>query len=550
MQGRLPFVASKPSSETSNPTLQKVGRGRSAEVFLDHDSRGQPIARKIFTGEFASKVVLYLLTGSANPYTWCEAAIRSACSRRQILSHLVGYWFGDRLRLPRLDGWRFNDEYRAFEIAAELIDGHHVPLRGPEEVHASDAVRELVEEVMKPLQRHLAAAGFDGLVWQAGRGNPVASSNFILEVGADGSPDQKAPRWVWIDLESGVPAMFALNPLATLGFYLPKSIRHRGWLFDDVDVEQLRRYLEQHRSDLEQAIGLPALADVDLAVNDLERHQRAWKSLPRHRRSIAYELSQGRISDQQAEHYASRPFAWYAWMVPIGVFRGARTLARKAWQGLVWLRKVRYLKVVRALWSFGTSQRYRAHVARRLVMARIRAWSDRRFLDRSMARCLRTQLRHDDVSSYVTDFGVHLAMKPFIKALQWFSLPPMLALGWIDVATAGFVLVAGGLIGRVAYTAGRFAQATFLRQRKPWLALGVSCLPVVGNAAYPVELLYDSTGRSGEVARFILYDSLASIGRALPVWGGADSLTEHWFNRQGDVAVHWLGKPVDQLSRS
>ena len=44
-----------------------------------------------------------------------------------------------------------------------------------------------------------------------------------------------------------------------------------------------------------------------------------------------------------------------------------------------------------------------------------------------------------------------------------------------------------------------------------------------------------------QLARFILYDVLASIGRAVPIWGGADSLTEHWANRLGDVVVRLLG---------
>ncbi|MCP3957192.1 MAG: hypothetical protein GY719_05010 [bacterium] len=556
---RLAAVTSGAAREAAEPALEKVGRGRSAEVYLGHDAGGRPIARKIFTGDLASTVVLYLLTGAPNPYTWCEPAIRSAWARRRILGHLVGYWFGDKVRLPRADSWCWNPEHRAYEIGAELIDGCHVPLRGPEEIHAAaDPVRDLVDEVMKPLQRHLDESGFDGLVWQAGRGNPVASSNFMLEdpmmensmledpmlEDGDSAAQNGQRRWVWIDLESGVPALFALNPLATAGFYLPKSLRHRGWLFDDVDVPKLRRYVDEHRADLESAIGASALAEISVETDDLERHQRQWKSIPRYRRSIGYELSQGRIDQAQAEHYRERPFAWYALTLPAGALRATRKLARKAWHGLAWLARFEVLPPVRAVWSFGTSQRYRARLARRLVAARIQAWADRRFLDRDMVERLHSQLRHDDVSSYVTDFGVHLAMKPFIKALQWFALPPMLALGWIDMAAVGFILIAGGLIGRVAYTAGRFAQAVVQRQRRPWMALGISCLPVVGNAAYPAELVYDSTGRSGEVARFILYDSMAQVGRSLPIWGGADSLTEHWFNRLGDVVVHLLAKPI------
>ena len=48
--------------------------------------------------------------------------------------------------------------------------------------------------------------------------------------------------------------------------------------------------------------------------------------------------------------------------------------------------------------------------------------------------------------------------------------------------------------------------------------------------------------RNGLIARFILYDACAAAGRAVPIWGGADSLTEHYASRLGDVAVRWLGR--------
>ncbi len=99
--------------------LRKLGQGRAAQVFLDVDSSGRAVARKVFRGELVSKVVLYLLTGAPNPYAWCEAAIRTACARRRIMAYLVAWWFGDRLRLPRTAGWRWNPEHLAYEIARE-----------------------------------------------------------------------------------------------------------------------------------------------------------------------------------------------------------------------------------------------------------------------------------------------------------------------------------------------------------------------------------------------------------------------------------------------
>ncbi len=525
-----------------------LGQGRAAQVFLDSDAAGRPIARKVFRGELLSKMVLYLLTGAPNPYTWCEAAIRAAHSRRRILSYLVAWWFGDRLRLPRTEGWRWNTDHRAYEIAAELIEGRHAPLPLPGDDPIADPVQDLVQGVMRPLQQHLAEAGLDGLVWQAGRGNPVAAGNFMLDSG-QASTGHAPWRWVWIDLESGVPALFAMNPLATLGYYLPRSLHHRGWLFDDVDVPRLKGYIERQRQDLERYLGPTVLGEIVAEVEELERQQTAWKSLSRHRRSLGYELSQGRITEEQAEHYLDRRLAWKARLLATGTTRFARRIVPSLKRRLSWLWGRDYRGAAVATWHFCTSQRFRSRAARRLMVTRIRAWSDRRFLDRAAARRLHMQLRHEDVSAYVTDFGVHMAMKPFIKAIQFLSLPPMLALGMIDPPTAGFILLAGGLIGRTAYTTGRLIQAFIQGQRRPWLAWGISTLPVVGNAAYPAELVYCGTQGCGEAARFILYDTLATTGRSIPIWGGQDSLVEHWFPRFGDRVLHWLAIPISGPDR-
>ncbi len=523
----------------SNNDGHKLGQGRAAEVFLARDAQGRAVARKIFGGDLASKLVLYLLTGAGNAYAWCESAIRTAFARRRILAHLVRYWFGDELRLPRTNGWRWNADHKAYEIEAELIDGCHAPLRGPGgwDDPRHDPVRELVHDVMRPLQGHLEEAGFDGLLWQAGRGNPVAASNFMLE--------RTAARrgWVWIDLESGVPALFALNPLATARFYLPKSLRHRRWLFDDVDVPKLRRYLWQHRQGLESTLGAATLRDVERQVDNLECSQRHWKSMPRYRRSISQELARERITARQAEHYRGRPWSWQVRLGWTGAARCTARLSALIRRLPAWLAGLKFRRLTARVWRFSTSQRYRERLARTFVAARLNRWAERGFLDRQEVARLRRQLRRDETSAYITDFVVHLMIKAPIKAAQWLLIPPALALGWLDVTSAAFLLLTGGFIGRTLYTCARVAQAFAAGQRRPWVALGFGLLPVVGNAAYPAQLLQGSTERSGDLARFILYDTLAAAGRTVPIWGGADSLIEHACNRLGDVAVRWLTSP-------
>jgi hypothetical protein len=530
-------------ADAGEQQFEKLGQGRSAEVFVDRSENGQNVVHKIFLGEGLAKLVLYVLTGSANPYTWCEAAIRAAVARRRILTPLVAYWFDGNLRLPRTDGWEWNEEYQAFVILSELIEGSHAPLRGPQVEHPIDPVKDLLKNVMKPLQLRLVEAGFDGLVWQAGRGNPVAANNFMLETPVE-DLEAKTLEWVWIDLESGVPALFALNPLATLGYYLPKSFHHGRWLFDDVDVAKLRRYLEEHQGDLSRKVGSEALAEIHEAVEELDSCQETWRAIPRHGRSIHYEQSRGRLSEEEATYYHPRPLRWNLRMAVETSRRAVRWTRTKVSKALAWCLGLHFLALFAGCWHFAVSQRYRAHLARLLGTARIQSWSDRRFLDAAEEKLLHSQMQHDEVSSYVTDFGVHIMIKPLIKAIQYLVVIPLATAGTIDPLPGVLLLIFGGPAARTIYTLGRLLQAAHQGQRLPWVALAVGTVPMMGNVAYPTQLLYCSTEQTGEVARFIFYDSLAAIGRAVPVWGGSDSLVEHFFNRMGDVVVHVLMKPI------
>ena len=139
------------------------------------------MATKVFTGERLSKLVLYILTGSTNPYTWCESAVACAAARRRILSSLAASWFEGRLGIARGFDYRWNGRERAYELDTEYVEGIHAPLRNPLAHPAPDMIRELRRDIMNPLQERLIESGMDGLVWQAGKGNPVAASNFMVD---------------------------------------------------------------------------------------------------------------------------------------------------------------------------------------------------------------------------------------------------------------------------------------------------------------------------------------------------------------------------------
>jgi len=511
----------------------ELGRGRSGVVFRCRDEAGRDVARKIFSSDSLTKAVHYICSGAPGAYTWNEQAVRSAVLRRRIAGPLVQMWFGDRLRVAEAYGHEWLDQRKAFRIDCRHIDGRHVRLHHPFTEHPDGQLRDLRRNVMKPLQRHLAEAGLDGLVWQAGRGNPVSLNNFLHEP----SGDDADGRWTWIDLESGVPALIPINPLDLILFYLPMSFRHRRALFDDVDVPKLSAYVTAKQDELAKALGAQAVAELATDIEALGESQRQWKSMPRHMRSITYRLLKGSITRKQADWYARHPASWYVremGRVPRVLLRGAVGLALKA---ITRLRRINLLKAAKACWMLVWSERYREHVAQQYVAHRIDRWQTRGQLTDGQAEQLRAHLEAEEASAYLTDFGVHLGVKPFVKTMQWWVLSPLFATGHMHWLLYGLLMVEGGAIVRTAYTLGRVIQNTMRRREKPWIALAVGTLPMIGNLAFPVQILFSSAHTGATIAQFILYDTFARLGRAVPIWGGHDTLSEHLFNRLPDTLI-------------
>ena len=175
--------ATTPNDAPAAPTARRrLGAGRSGQVFEEVTPDGRRLACKVFLPDRASSLVNTVLMGAVNPYRWDKHAVACAVLRRRILEPLVRWWFDDKVRLPATDGARWFDESLAFELRAELIEGRHAMLRHPLAGEAKHEVDDLVNEVLRPLQQHLDESGFDGLLWQAGRGNPVAAANFMRDL--------------------------------------------------------------------------------------------------------------------------------------------------------------------------------------------------------------------------------------------------------------------------------------------------------------------------------------------------------------------------------
>ena len=491
------------------------------------------MARKVFASDALIKAIHYVFSGAPNAYIWNEHAVRSAVLRRRIAAGLVQAWFGPKLSVAEAYGHAWDEQTGAFEISCRFSPGRHVQLHHPFTSSSDGQLGDLVRQVMRPLQAHLAEAGLDGLVWQAGRGNPVALNNFLRE----GADQDGGGRWVWIDLESGVPALIPINPLDLILFYLPKSLRHRCALFDDVDIPRLRTYVAAHRDELAAALGSPRLDELTADIDSLAESQRQWKSLPRHERSITYRLTKGVITQAQADWYKRHPLLWYGRELS----RSYRPVLRAVWglgKALVArLRAVDVLEALKSGWLLVGSQRYRARIARDYVGRRIAHWQDRGQLEAADADELRRGLDAEEASTYLTDFGVHVGIKPLVKTLQWWVLPALFATGHIDGLVFGVLMVEGGAVARTIYTLGRLLQNTVRRREKPWVALAVGMMPMIGNLAYPLQLLFRGAHTHAPIAQFIVYDTFSRLGRWTPIWGGPDTLTEHLFNRLPDRLI-------------
>jgi hypothetical protein len=514
-------------SSASAPEDRELGRGRSGIVFLSRDETGRSIARKLFGASGVTKLVQYAFLGAPNPYAWCEPAIKTAVLRRRILAELVEFWFGTKLRVSRAYGYAWNEEHRAFEMNCELIDGRHVALHHCYTSPDNSELRDATREIMKPLQEFLIEAGFDGLVWQAGRGNPVALNNFMCE----GVCESGGYRWAWIDLESGVPALIPMNPLELLKFYLPKSFKHRGPLFDDVDVDKLRAYLLHREDELEGVLGADRFEQLDEDIESLARAQWEWKSMPRHRCSIGYHRAKESISAAEATYYGEHPLRWYARESLRAVRSIPRVVAACTRRVVALATKIDVGQALRACWDGLRSQAYRERMAREYVGRRIDRWTKRAQLSDAEAAALSSRLQDEESSSYLTDFGVHLAVKPVVKLMQFWLMPALWMAGAIDDVFLAAFMLAGGCAVRTIYTLGRIVQNSFTGRERPWVALGIGVLPVVGNVAFPLQVIFSGAHDHRAVARFILFDTFARFGKWFPIWGGADTLTEHFMNR-------------------
>ena len=189
----------------------------------------------------------------------------------------------------------------------------------------------------------------------------------------------------------------------------------------------------------------------------------------------------------------------------------------------------RIIESAKEIWRCIRSSDHRLHRMQSYFGKTIDSWVERKQLDPEGAQILREQSRAMRPNSYLADFAVHSTIiYPLGKVLEY-TVPALLwAVGVASATQAGLGVLLGGAVLRTLYTLGRTLTAA--PGQRPWIALAVGTLPMVGSAAYLVQMAVSTTG-SPALSKFLIYDLFTKIGTNLPIWGGRDTLTEHFFNR-------------------
>jgi len=294
--GTIPELARAPATGTPAPA-QRVGL-LPDEPLPDEPYMGKRTQETACAGALTA-CAQYLLLGAPDPYVLDRHAVRTAVLRRRIVAPLTRYWFGERLSVAGAWSRDWSSDKLKNALCVEQPDSKQIEVAAP-------ASREQWHELAKPLQQRLIESGLTGLLPAAGLGNPFAFARFRSVTSAGKT------RWVWVELESRLPALFPPNPFALLFVYLPASLRLGRLLFDDVDIDRLRRYVTHRRAELEASLGPRVVRDMLRDVDRLRFHQNEWKRPSRLERGIRYRRQLGQIGADEALRYETHPLRFYA----------------------------------------------------------------------------------------------------------------------------------------------------------------------------------------------------------------------------------------------
>jgi hypothetical protein len=237
----------------------------SSRVDLDLD-KGE--AHKVYCPSRLVRFMYWFTFQAPFPYVANHDALEAARQRRTIVDLLTKYWFGHHLvaRVLEID----DTSEGAHDFVTELVKGNEPP-------HQKRTL-----DFMRRLDKKFLEAGLP--TWQVSPYNPHAITNFIL-----------TPEGTFriIDLESSLVAF--LYPISGL-----LRLMRRGLFpsFDDIDVQQLRHYVQTHGLDLENVLGRE-YTDLVAAVSAYQSAADRWHG------------SESRVFNRAFKFLAERlPTAW------------------------------------------------------------------------------------------------------------------------------------------------------------------------------------------------------------------------------------------------
>ncbi len=513
----------KPEHNVALRQRSLLGNGRSAAVYRMTTEHGDT-ARKIFTGSMAAGIAQLIFYGAPLDYRWNEAAVQSAYYRRKVLRLLLKCWFGDSLRIADAYGWGRDEDEEALYLDTEFSPGYLIPFFSPFLFQRNSEFDLLRKCLMPKLQEHLLEAGLVGTVWQAGYGQPCAFPNFLC---IRNQEEGEGLTWVWIDAESGVPAIVSYNLRALLTFYIPQAIKRGRVLFDDLDPDQLGSYMQENKNLLRDALTPDEWGMLNKYADALIEAHARWSEETRLTRSVGYYFFRGTINDEQRDFYLDHKVRWYGFLVRYL----SKRLPRKI-RDLISLVKERChpLEWFRMLARGLISPAYRLDLSRKVVMRGIDLWGSKNRISSEQKEELVTELHDSKKSMWLADFGVHLAIKPLGYLLRFTLIPALVHFNLISVGVAGVLFIFMGNLLRTSYTICRAVECLFKRQPIPWIALLLSSVPSIGVLAFPCQMFHSA--RKGHlISQMIIYESCSLSVIGLPIWGGRDNGWEHWANQ-------------------
>ena len=361
-------------------------------VYLDREAR---TASKVYRPPRLVRWMYWLAFQDKFPYAAREEALRTAAAVRELTGLLTQYWTGEDMVAAVVD---IRCERGEFWFVTELVEG--------EEPKDNAEVRD----VLQTLRHRFAEAGL--ATWQIDPENPHAHTNFIR------TPEGKLRL---IDLESTLIPL--VQPLAML----PRMFRMgRVPTFDDVDYDQLRRYVDERRPEIEQTLGTASLKRLDAAIATAEACAATWKG--------------------------AEPNLWG---------RGAH----RVWHWIDWERRSGPIRR-----RFGQSE----DLAMRFVMKPLDRWVAEGRITPEGADGIRESLQSDSSRKVLRFLGMHVAVS-FLPG------PP----GTRSAARFGTVVVLRTR-DTFRYNAGEISRAEYdeSRQTHTWLVAFAGLVPAFGAGAY------------------------------------------------------------------